>query len=67
MRDLLVHGAPAFGLEGFVVVDCRHAYEFDGGRLPGEPVGLIGSAGRRALERPELAVRTSLCTCLCLS
>ncbi|KAL4858661.1 M-phase inducer phosphatase 2 [Chlorella vulgaris] len=35
MRDLLVHGAPAFGLDGFVVVDCRHAYEFDGGQLPG--------------------------------
>lgn len=35
MRDLLTHGAAAFGLTGFVVVDCRYEYEHKGGRLPG--------------------------------
>ncbi|PRW56701.1 kinesin K39 isoform B [Chlorella sorokiniana] len=35
MRDLLAHGAAAFGLSGFVVVDCRYEYEHKGGHLPG--------------------------------
>lgn len=35
MRDLLTHGAAAFGLSDFVVVDCRYDYEHAGGRLPG--------------------------------
>ncbi|KAL4444376.1 hypothetical protein ABPG75_012113 [Micractinium tetrahymenae] len=35
MRDLLLHGAAAFGLSDYVVVDCRYAYEHQGGRLPG--------------------------------
>lgn len=35
MRDLLLHGSGAFGLSGFVVIDCRYDYEFEGGRLPG--------------------------------
>jgi len=35
MRDLLTHGAAAFGLSGFVVVDCRYDYEHKGGHLPG--------------------------------
>ena len=35
MRDLLTHGAAAFGLDDFAVVDCRYDYEFQGGHLPG--------------------------------
>lgn len=35
MRDLLVHGAAAFGLSDYVIVDCRYDYEYQGGRLPG--------------------------------
>jgi hypothetical protein len=36
MRDLLTHGAAAFGLADYAVVDCRYGYEHEGGRLPGE-------------------------------
>ncbi|KAL4420108.1 hypothetical protein ABPG77_000589 [Micractinium sp. CCAP 211/92] len=35
MRDLLLHGAAAFGLSDYVIVDCRYDYEYQGGRLPG--------------------------------
>ncbi len=35
MRELLLHGAAAFGLSDYVIVDCRYDYEYQGGRLPG--------------------------------
>lgn len=58
MRDLLTHGAAAFGLSGFVVVDCRYEYEHKGGHLPG--------AQRRSMSL-AMWPRTAICLLACTS
>ena len=58
MRDLLTHGAAAFGLSGFVVVDCRYEYEHKGGHLPG--------AQRRSMSL-AMWPRTATCLLACTS
>lgn len=45
MRDLLLHGAAAFGLSDYVIVDCRYDYEHQGGRLPGGRGGAWAVSG----------------------
>ena len=80
MRDLLTHGAAAFGLAGFVVVDCRYDFEHQGGHLPGAPRPREGwplgegaaSCGQRgvwragALAMPQGGTLQALSSCTCL-